>query len=213
MRTWGDGAAGDGYYDLVFVAGLKLPLDVAAFRRRPARVRRSAIARGRCSSATTKRACRRRCARVAALASERAAAAPLRTWIGLPAAASPACGVLCPSGSFRCVLRRWVCRGIATCLPLLTCFYNGLALIGAGRLLWASRARPLPDAATTLAALTLPAILRSAMYAYLIGRHQPALPGRDRALPDHPGLLRRPPSSSSGRVAAPSGSPSCESPS
>ena len=169
MRTWGDGAASDGYYDLVFVAGLRLPLDAARFPQKTcegqAQCDRTRALFQRYNqeglSATVRQ-------EFAALASERAAAAPLRTWIGLP---------LLRTASLWRPLPEWELplRAPALGLPrhryvfaVADLVLYGLALIGAGLLLWAGRSRTLPDAIPTLGALALPAILRSAMYAYLI---------------------------------------------
>jgi hypothetical protein len=166
MRTWGDGGAGDGYLDLVFVAGLKLPTQPGRFDPKVcddrAQCDRTLAVFTRYNQEGLTPAVR---SDFLALAVERSAAHPLRTWVGLPLLRLRS--LWRPLPEWELPLRapalgfprhRWV-------FAVVDVLLYALSLLGAGLLI----ARRSSGGGRLLAlALVLPAVLRSAMYAYLI---------------------------------------------
>lgn len=169
MRTWGDGGEGDGYLDLIFVAGMPLsPAHPGIFMPKmcdgPAQCERTRALYLRHNREGLSPAVR---AEFAALAAERAAAHPVRTWILLPL--QRVRSLWRPLPEWELPLRapmlglprhRWafaVADGVI----------YALAALGAALLLVSSSNRD-GQGRVAAAALALPAILRTGMYAYLI---------------------------------------------
>jgi hypothetical protein len=179
MRTFGDGGEGDGYLDLIFVAGMPLlPTHPGIFMPKmcdgPAQCERTRALFLRYNREGLSPPVR---AEFAALAAERAAAHPVRTWVLLPLLRVRSLWRPLPEWELplRAPMlglpqRRWVfavADGVIYALAAL-----GAALLVISRSGSGSRSRSRSGGAgprfPVAAALVLPAVLRTAMYAYLI---------------------------------------------